>query len=291
VRSERRTTISLRSCLVSAARFEMTSEPQELGSIKCAARLPEIEFAVILSRAIQCIENNPAQLRNAVYELARTKLRREIDERHPLEAKRLTFALDSAIEGVETIYSKHDELRALRSLHGLIESAQVGQREIKQREPLLIINHPATHTGDINHRAKDASMNADRFLRWPGAAPLLRGAMVGIFALTLAAIVSQFGRLERKSTSSAPVQAQSAPITPPAVTRIQDAFSHLRFANAGATPAVTFSDAVSYSGHHDTRTVASDEQPVKQRSPGCSTQSYKVPSESGGEVSINVLRC
>ena len=278
------------SCLLTAARLEMTSEPQELGSVKCAARLPEVEFAVIISRAIQCTENNPAQLRNAVYELARTKLRREIDERHPLEAKRLTFALESAIEGVETIYSKHDELRALRSLYGLIESAQIGRSEIKPREPLLIINHPATHTGDANHSAKNASLNADRFLRWPGAAPLLRGAMVGIFALALAVILSQFGQLERKGASSARVQPESAAITPPTVTRIQDAFSHLRFADA-AVPGVAFSDAVSYSGHHDPRTVASGEQSVKQRGPGCSTQSYKVPSEGGGEVSINVLRC
>ena len=281
------TTLSLGSCPLSAARFAMSPEPQELARGKNAARLPEVDFAVILSRAISCIENNPAQLRNAVYELARIKLQREVDERHPLEVKRLTFALESAIEGVETIYSKNDELRALRSLHGLLESSQVGRSEM--REPLLIIDHPATQTGDANHRAKNASLNPRGFLHWPGAAQLLRGAIITIFALALAAMLSQFDQLGRKGTMSAPVQPESAPIAPPAITRIQDAFSHLRVADAGS-PAVAFSDALSYSAHHDPGPVASDEQSVK-RGANCSTQSYKVPSERGGDVSISVVRC
>src|SRR5262249_50976140 len=52
-------------------------------------------------------------------------------------------------------------------------------------------------------------------------------------------------------------------------------------------------------GYYDSSTVTPDEQPtypttaypyVKPRS-SCSTQTYKVPSEAGGEASINVVRC
>jgi len=52
-------------------------------------------------------------------------------------------------------------------------------------------------------------------------------------------------------------------------------------------------------GYYDPSTVTPDEQPtypttaytyVKPRS-SCSTQTYKVPSEAGGEASINVVRC
>jgi len=55
------------------------------------------------------------------------------------------------------------------------------------------------------------------------------------------------------------------------------------------------------SGYYDP-TVAPDEQPTypttalppregRPRSTGCSTQTYKVPSERGGEASVNVVRC
>jgi len=55
-----------------------------------------------------------------------------------------------------------------------------------------------------------------------------------------------------------------------------------------------------YSGYYDPSTVTPDEQPtfpitaspyVKPPRSSCSTQTYKVPSEDGGEASINVVRC
>ena len=54
------------------------------------------------------------------------------------------------------------------------------------------------------------------------------------------------------------------------------------------------------SGYYDPSTVAPDEQPtypttaypyVKPPRSSCSTQTYKVPSEHGGEASVNVVRC
>jgi hypothetical protein len=55
-----------------------------------------------------------------------------------------------------------------------------------------------------------------------------------------------------------------------------------------------------YSGYYDPSTVTPDEQPtdpttaspyVKPPRSSCSTQTYKVPSEDGGEASINVVHC
>ena len=194
----------------------MTPEPQEIGSGKdLATRSPEVDFAVVLSRVIGSIEEDPAQLRNAVYELARIKLRREAWRRNPaidfLEARRLTLALESAIERVETIYSKHDELRALQSLYRLIESSEIGASEVmmEPREPLLIINQTPAQTADADHRpvvltrAKGTSLNAERSLHWPGAAPLLRGAMVAIFAAALCVVLSQFGLLGNQALQTA----------------------------------------------------------------------------------------
>ena len=99
----------------------MTLEPQEIVSGKnLSAKLSEIEFAIVLSRVIGSIENDPAQLRNAVYELARIKLRTELSQREaPINVSEkgdLALALESAIDRVETVYSKRDHLRVLQSL-------------------------------------------------------------------------------------------------------------------------------------------------------------------------------
>jgi hypothetical protein len=283
----------------------MTSQPQEIGSGKnLAARPLEVEFAVVLSRVIESIEDDPAPLlRNAVYELARIKLRREAWRRNPAinlsEVRRLMLALESAIEGVETIYSKQDELRALQSLYQLIESSEIGRSKVKiePREPLLIINQAPTQTADADHppvfsaRAKDTSLNVERLLHRPGAAPLLRGAMVAIFAVALCVVFSQFSSLGRQPQPSQP---ESAPTIRPATAPNYGApfahFRHRRFVAAGS-PAVAWGDAPRYSGDHDPSTVGPDEQPVKPLRSSCSTQTYKVPSEGGGEASIKMVRC
>jgi hypothetical protein len=286
----------------------MTSQRQQTGSGKnLAARPLEVEFAVVLSRVIESIEDDPAPLlRNAVYELARIKLRKEAWRRNPAinlsEERRLTLALESAIEGVETIYSKQDELRALQSLDRLIESSEIGRRTvmIEPREPLLIINQAPTQTADADHppvflaRAKDTSLNVERLLHWPGAAPLLRGALVAIFALVLCAVVSQFDLLARQAPLSSPSQPESGPTTSAATARTHAAPTahsrHPRFVAAGS-PEVAWGDAPRDRGDHDPSTARPDEQPVKPPRSGCSTQTYKVPSEGGGEASIKMVRC
>jgi hypothetical protein len=59
--------------------LHMTSEPQEIASGKnLAAKSSEVDFAIVLSRVIASIESDPAQLRSAVYELARIKLQTEL---------------------------------------------------------------------------------------------------------------------------------------------------------------------------------------------------------------------
>jgi hypothetical protein len=284
----------------------MTSQPQEIGRGKnLAARPLEVDFAVVLSRVIESIEDDPAPLlRNAVYELARIKLRKEAWRRNPTinfsEVRCLMLALESAIEGVETIYSKQDELRVLQSLDRLIESSKISRSEvmIEPREPLLIINQGPTtaeadHSPVFSARAKDTSLNVKRLLHGPGAAPLLRGALVAIFALVLCAVFSQFGLLGRQAPLSLS-QPESAPTIRAATARTHDApvaHSQPRRVVAAGSPAVALGDAPRDRGDYDPSTVRPNEQPVKPPRSSCSTQTYKVPSEGGGEASINVVRC
>jgi hypothetical protein len=287
---EGRASVSLGRAPYRAARFDMTSKPQAIVSGKnVAARSPEVDFAVVLSRIIESIEHDSAQLR-AVYELARIKLRREAWRKTPpisrLEARRLTLALESAIEGVETIYSKHDEFRALQSLDRFIESSEIGRR-IEPPEPLLMIDPPPTQTADADHRAKGPSLNVERSLHWLRAAPLLRGAVVAILAVALCAALSQFDLLGRHAPLSSPSQSESPPMFRPSIAPIDGApagLRHRRFVAAGSQ-----SDTPRYNSD-DRSTVALDEQPVKPLRSSC-TQTYEVPSEGGGKVSINVVRC
>src|SRR6266446_9265588 len=76
-----------------------------------------------------------------------------------------------------------------------------------------------------------------------------------------------------------------------------------RFAPGWGTPYGYYGDSVGYyggGGYYDPSTVAPDEQPanpiaaypyVTPPRSRCSTQTYKVPSEAGGEASVNVVRC
>lgn len=122
------------------------------------------------------------------------------------------LTLETAIERVEAISSKHDELRALQSLDRLIESSEIGARAtvIEPREPLLIIDQTPSRTTDA-HRppaflmpAKRTPANVPRSWHWPGTAPLLRGAVVAIFALVLCIVLDrQFGLFGRQAPQPA----------------------------------------------------------------------------------------
>jgi hypothetical protein len=67
-------------------------------------------------------------------------------------------------------------------------------------------------------------------------------------------------------------------------------FWHRRFVAAGS-PAVPWGDAPRYSADDAPSTVGPDDQSVKPPRSSCSTQTYKVPSEGGGEASIKMVRC
>jgi hypothetical protein len=103
------------------------SQQRFLSSGDGATALPpsseELEFSLVLARVIGSIENDPAQLRSAVYELARIKLEREAWQRHPpmsvREMRHAMLALDGAIDRVESFSAKQDKRRALRSLDRL----------------------------------------------------------------------------------------------------------------------------------------------------------------------------
>ncbi|HEY1579306.1 MAG TPA: hypothetical protein VGF82_19740 [Terracidiphilus sp.] len=73
---------------------------------------PEVEFALVLSRMIESVRNDPEHLRATVYELARHKMKEQSVSRGRAERKRVLKALETAIQGVET-FAKNNEYDVL----------------------------------------------------------------------------------------------------------------------------------------------------------------------------------
>jgi hypothetical protein len=116
-----------------------TSDPQ-LPSEPSAG----INFALVLSRTLDNVRENPAELRAVVYELARVKLKEQFGHEDAAEVKRLTRALEEAIEGVES-FSQEETRRQL-----LLTSDRPPQPpdEHSVPEPALIAPHARTGAGE-----------------------------------------------------------------------------------------------------------------------------------------------
>jgi hypothetical protein len=188
----------------------MASGRQELENGKILAPAPEVDFALVLSRVIASAEEDPSQLRNIIYELARIKLREEISRRSPssnsLCTRDLGVALESAIGRVETIHSKHDSLEAIQSLDRLADIS-----DIKAQAPGRIVHHEAVRVYEHplpSFLIRETPTRNTRNPAWlPGAAPLLRGAMVAILAVAVCVVLDhQFGLFgSRASQALTPV--------------------------------------------------------------------------------------
>src|SRR5882724_3350510 len=114
----------------------------------------EMEFSIALAGIIESSEENPAQLRNTIYELARIMLQREALQRSPAmdnsEIERRNLALESAIERVEALASQLEKSRAARSPDRRIESSAAGPNGFAAlpRDPILSVGlDPITTTG------------------------------------------------------------------------------------------------------------------------------------------------
>jgi hypothetical protein len=84
---------------------------------EAAAPSSDVEFALVLSRMINSVSEDPQHLRASLYELARHKLDEQIAAEGPEEKSRILKSLEVAIQGVETHYSRL-ELRSLDAPEG-----------------------------------------------------------------------------------------------------------------------------------------------------------------------------
>jgi hypothetical protein len=91
-----------------------------------AVDVPVIDLSSVITRTLEAVREDPAQLRNAIYELARVKLQKDAwaNNMSILAARRLMLALETAIERVETVASQQDELARAGSTGRLIADAR-----------------------------------------------------------------------------------------------------------------------------------------------------------------------
>lgn len=86
----------------------------------------EIEYALILSKMINSMKDDPAQLRSMVYEFARARLKIEASWADRSERNRLLSALETAIEGVEAFSVRREEQDLLPNFSGQSAGAIAG---------------------------------------------------------------------------------------------------------------------------------------------------------------------
>jgi hypothetical protein len=83
----------------------------------------EIEYALILQRMIHLVEEDPEQMRVAIYQLARARLKADASWADEAEQKRLATALETAIQGVEKFSVNRNERERLQPAY---PTAQIG---------------------------------------------------------------------------------------------------------------------------------------------------------------------
>jgi hypothetical protein len=90
----------------------MGSELQQPERDKSPTSSAEVEFALVLSRMIESLQNDPEHLRATVYELARYKLREQLVLEETTNTQQLSKSLEVAIQGVENFAVKDNRNRA-----------------------------------------------------------------------------------------------------------------------------------------------------------------------------------
>lgn len=80
-----------------------------------------VEFALVLARMVDSVQNDPEQMRAAIYELARHKLDEQLAAEHPNDVKHIKSSLEIAIRGVEVFF--RDDKNRLLSLQSAGGSA------------------------------------------------------------------------------------------------------------------------------------------------------------------------
>jgi hypothetical protein len=144
----------------------------------------EVGFALVIARMIDSVKNNPEDLRQAIYDLARYKLREQLPHADAEEKERTQHALEIAIRGVEAFSEQHVRIPA-PALRSQLNDPGTASTAGKLSSPELISqvgSHPHLNVG--SEWTAGGSKHTHR--QWPR---LWRTAvMIAILAAILVAV-------------------------------------------------------------------------------------------------------
>jgi len=106
----------------------------------------EIEYALILQRMINAIEDDPKQMRLTIYEFARARLKIDTTRTEESERKRLSTALETAIQGVEKFSARREDKERLPSPSPQAQIAPITSSTVPvaQASPLVATHRTVT---------------------------------------------------------------------------------------------------------------------------------------------------
>src|ERR1700733_8306889 len=180
----------------------------------------EVEFALVIARMIDSLKNNPGDVRQAIYELARYKLEEQFPGVNAEEKVRTQQALETAIRGVEAFTDQHVGVLA-PALQLQLNGPQTASTAGDLFYPELI-----PQVGPSSHLNADDERNAGGSKLTPAPWPRFRqtAAIVVILAVTLIAVQQRerllslahiLPKLEQKTTIEeriAPLEANNHPV-------------------------------------------------------------------------------
>jgi hypothetical protein len=147
----------------------------------------EIEYALTLQRMINRVKEDPAEMRLAIYEFARARLKIDTSWSDKSERERLLNALETAIRGVENFSLRHDDVNRLPppSAQAQIGQAHQTSKAVTTVEPIdpappeILVSSRAYRAPDIQVVELRSSSRLPVFIL-SSAALVLAGALVGL---------------------------------------------------------------------------------------------------------------
>jgi hypothetical protein len=114
-----------------------------------AVQAKEIEFALILSRMISSVKDEPSQLRAIVYEFARARLQTDTSWAGESERQQISSALEAAIEGVEKFSLRYEESESLLSRPSSFGNELAPPAPRAQTTSIATVKHFAPEAEDL----------------------------------------------------------------------------------------------------------------------------------------------
>ena len=123
--------------------------PNDHDHVESAAN--EVQFALVLSRMIDTVNNSPEHMRQAVYDLARYKLTEQFTDADATNIQRAQQALETAIRGVEEF--SRQQIGIPPPQVPQISNSSAARIPATDADPPDWLRHPARQIDPVVHSA------------------------------------------------------------------------------------------------------------------------------------------